>query len=97
MLADIDAPAHAESLVQCLSHAHSYADEIRRMLAEGRPDSDRAAILVQAIRNMLCAAEDDLDALDDVQVQLDAVAAIHGLSDVDLFGAITDTPTSGNS
>ncbi|MEU1510909.1 hypothetical protein ABZ490_01940 [Streptomyces sp. NPDC005811] len=89
MLADDCAPSHAESLAESLKYAHGYADELRLMLAEGKPDADRAAQLVQAIRNMLCAAEDELDPLDDVQQEIDAVAAIHGLSDAELFSAIT--------
>ncbi|OKK02739.1 hypothetical protein AMK26_24455 [Streptomyces sp. CB03234] len=96
MLADECAPSHAESLTQSLRYALTYADELRAMLADGRPDPEKAAHLVQAIRNMLCASEDELDPLDDVQQEIDAVAAIHGLSDVELFSAITDTPTSGN-
>jgi hypothetical protein len=96
MLADDCAPSHAESLTQSLRYALTYADELSAMLADGNADSERAARLVQAIRNMLCAAEDELDPLDDVQQEIDAVAAIHGLSAVDLFTVITDTPTSGN-
>jgi hypothetical protein len=96
MLADDCAPSHAESLTQSLRYALTYADELRAMLADGNADPEKAAHLVQAIRNMLCAAEDDLDPLDDVQQNIDAVAAIHGLSDAELFSAITDDPTSGN-
>jgi len=94
MLADDCAPSHAEALTQSLRYALTYADELHAMLAEGNPDADRAARLVHAIRNMLCAAEDELDPLDDVQQNIDAVAAIHGLSDAELFSAITDPPTS---
>ncbi|GLV74986.1 hypothetical protein ACH4VS_02395 [Streptomyces hygroscopicus] len=96
MLADHDSPSHAASLAEALSYASTYADAISRMLAEGKPDPDKAAHLVQAIRNMLCAAEDELDTLDDTQQIVDAVAEIQGLSDPQLFSAITDTPTSGN-
>jgi len=96
VLADDCAPSHAESLTQSLRYALTYADELRLALAEGKADPDKAADLVQGIRNMLCAAEDELDALDDTQRVIDAVAAIQGLSDADLFRAITDTPTSGN-
>ncbi|MER6528129.1 hypothetical protein [Streptomyces sp. NPDC001508] len=96
MIADECAPSHAESLTQSLRYALSYADELRAMLADGNPDPEKAARLVQAIRNMLCSAEDELDPLDDVQQNIDAVAAIHGLSDAELFRALTDTPTSGN-
>jgi hypothetical protein len=66
------------------------------MLAEGKPDPEKAARLVQALRNMLCAAEDDLDPLDDVQQELDAVEAIHRLPDAELFSAIAEPPTYGN-
>ncbi|MFJ7334041.1 hypothetical protein ACIQUU_12420 [Streptomyces sp. NPDC101116] len=96
MLADDCAPSHAEALAQSLRYAHGYADELRLMLADGTADPEKAARLVHAIRNMLCSAEDELDPLDDVQQNLDAVAAIHGLSDAELFSAITDDPTSGN-
>ncbi|MFJ4815127.1 hypothetical protein [Streptomyces sp. NPDC088801] len=96
MLADDCAPSHAESLTQSLRYALTYADELRAMLADGNADSERAARLVHAVRNMLCAAEDELDPLDDVQQEIDAVAAIHGLPDAELFSAITDTPTSEN-
>ncbi|MFG2789939.1 hypothetical protein [Streptomyces sp. NPDC048419] len=96
MLADHDSPSHAASLAEVLSYARTYADEISRMLAEGKPDPDKAAHLVQAVRNMLCAASDELDTLDDTQQIIDAVADIQGLSDPHLFSAITDTPTYGN-
>ena len=96
MLADDCAPSHAESLAQSLRYALTYADELRAMLASGSPGPEKAARLVHAVRNMLCAAEDELDPLEDVQQNIDAVAAIHGLSDAELFSAITDTPTSGN-
>jgi hypothetical protein len=96
MLADDCAPSHAEALAQSLRYALGYADELSTMLTVGDTGPERAARLVQAIRNMLCAAEDELDPLDDVQQEIDAVAAIHGLSDTELFSAITDTPTSGN-
>ncbi|MFB9465364.1 hypothetical protein [Streptomyces cinereospinus] len=96
MLADDCAPSHAASLAESLRYGLSYADELSAMLAEGKPDAERAAVLVQSIRNMLCAAEDELDALDDVQQEIDAVAAIHGLTDAELFSAITDAPTSEN-
>ncbi|WP_030677839.1 hypothetical protein [Streptomyces rimosus] len=96
MLADDCAPSHAESLTQSLRYAHGYADELRLMLADGNADPEKATRLVHAIRNMLCSAEDELDPLDDVQQNLDAAAAIHGLSDAELFSAITDDPTSGN-
>ncbi|MGY3204310.1 hypothetical protein [Streptomyces sp. TE5632] len=92
MLSDDCAPSHAASLVEALSYARTYSEDIRRMLEEGKPDPEKAARLVQAIRNMLCAAEDELDQLDDVQTELDAGAAIHGLSDAELFRALT----SGN-
>uniref|UniRef100_A0AAU2VZW5 Uncharacterized protein n=1 Tax=Streptomyces sp. NBC_00008 TaxID=2903610 RepID=A0AAU2VZW5_9ACTN len=94
MLADDCAPSHTESLAQSLRYALTYAAELSAMLADGNADPEKAAHLVQAIRNMLCAAEDELGPLDDVQKEIDAVAAIHGLSDVELFSAITDTPTS---
>jgi hypothetical protein len=96
MLADHDSPSHAASLAESLSYASTYADAISRMLAEGNPDPDKAAHLVQGIRNMLCVAEDELDALDDTQQVMDAVATIRGLDDPHLFSAITDTPTYGN-
>jgi hypothetical protein len=96
MLADDCSSSHASSLTQSLRYALTYADELSGMLAENNPDAARAAQLVQALRNVLCAAEDDLDALDDVQAQIDAVAAIHGLSDAELFSAIADIPTSEN-
>lgn len=96
MLADDSAPERVASLVDSLSYARTYSDEISRMLAEGKPDPEKAANLVQAVRNMLCAAEDALDTLDDTQAHIDAVAAIHGLSDADLFSAITNAPTSEN-
>jgi hypothetical protein len=96
MLADDCAPSYAASLTESLRYALGYADELSAILAEDNPDADRAAQLVQSIRNMLCAAEDELDPLDDVQQEIDAVAAIHGLSDSELFSAITDTPTSEN-
>jgi hypothetical protein len=96
MLADDCAPQHAASLVEVLTFARGYAEDIQRMLAEGTPDAERGARLVQALRNMLCAAEDELDTLDDTQAELDAVAAIHGLSDADLFSATTEAPASEN-
>ena len=96
MLADGCAPSHAESLAQSLIYALTYADELRRILADGNADPEKVARLVMAVRNMLSYAEDELDPLDDVQQQIDAVAAIHGLSDVELFSVIADTPTSGN-
>ncbi|MFZ3597608.1 hypothetical protein [Streptomyces sp. BH104] len=97
MLADDSAPERVASLVDSLSYAHSYAESLRLVLAEGKPDPDKAAHLVQAVRNMLCAAEAALDALDDTQAHIDAVAAIHGLSDADLFSALVkDHPTSEN-
>ncbi|MEW9519337.1 hypothetical protein [Streptomyces tubercidicus] len=96
MLADDCAPSHADSLAQSLRYAHDYASELSAVLADASADPDKAARLVQGIRNMLCAAEDELDALDDTQQVIDAVAAIQELSDADLFRAITDTPTSGN-
>ncbi|MFE7954288.1 hypothetical protein [Streptomyces sp. NPDC057413] len=92
MIADDCAPSHAESLAECLTYAHDYADELRRILAEGKPDPERAARLVQAIRDMLCAAEDELDALDDSQEVMDGISVIRGLSDAELYRAITDTP-----
>ncbi|MGC2997541.1 hypothetical protein ACPF8X_03825 [Streptomyces sp. G35A] len=95
MLADDCAPHHAASLANTLSYAHSYAKSLSAMLAEGKPDPEKAARLVQALRNMLCAAEDDLDPLDDVQQELDATEAIQGLPDVELFRAITEPPTYG--
>jgi Lon protease-like protein len=94
MLADDCAPSHAASLVEALRYARTYAEGLHAMLAEGKPDADKAARLVQALRNMLCTAEDELDALDDTQAQIDAAAAIHGLSDAALFSAITEHPTS---
>jgi len=96
MLADDCAASHTASLTESLRYANGYAEELHRMLGEGTRDPERAATLVMALRNMLAAAEDALDPLDDVQQQIDAVAAIHGLSDVELFSAITDAPTSGN-
>ncbi|MFE9050371.1 hypothetical protein [Streptomyces rubiginosohelvolus] len=96
MLADDCAPSHAEALTQSLRYALAYADELSGILAGGNADPEKAARLVQAVRNMLCAAEDELDPLDDVQQEIDAVAAIQGLSDAQLFSAITDTPTYGN-
>ncbi|WP_409472863.1 hypothetical protein [Streptomyces sp. HC307] len=96
MLADHCAPSHAESLAQSLRYALAYSDELSAMLADGNADSERAAQLVQALRNLLCAAEDELDAMDDTQQVIDAVAEIQGLSDADLFHVITDAPTSGN-
>ncbi|MGW0814959.1 hypothetical protein ACWD00_17155 [Streptomyces viridiviolaceus] len=94
MLADECAPSHAEALAQSLRYALTHAEELSRMLADGNADPEKAAHLVQAIRNMLCSAEDELDPLDDVQQNIDAMVAIQGLSDVELFSAITDTPTS---
>jgi hypothetical protein len=94
VLADDYAPSHAESLAQSLRYALTYADELRAMLADGNADPEKAAHLVQAIRNMLCSAEDELDPLDDVQQEIDAVAAIHGLSDAELFSAITTSEIS---
>ncbi|MFC8998184.1 hypothetical protein ACFT7U_21055 [Streptomyces rochei] len=96
MLADDCAPSHATSLLEVLTYARTYSEDIQRMLEEGNPDPEKAGRLVQALRNMLCAAEDELDTLDDTQAELDAVAAIHGLSDADLFSAITGAPTSEN-
>lgn len=96
MLADDSAPERMASLVDSLSYAHDYAESLSRVLAEGKPDPVKAAYLVQAVRNMLCSAEDALDTLDDTQAHIDAVAAIHGLSDADLFSAITNDPTSEN-
>ncbi|MET7976713.1 hypothetical protein ABZW44_27445 [Streptomyces mirabilis] len=92
MLADDSAPSHAESLAQSLGYARDYAEELRRMLAEGKPDFDRGAQLVQAIRNMLLAASDSLDELDDVQQEMDAVEEMQGLTDEELFSAITCPP-----
>ncbi|MCT9109208.1 hypothetical protein N4G69_26970 [Streptomyces mirabilis] len=92
MLADDSAPSHAESLTQCLGYARDYAEEIRRMLAEGKPDSDRGAQLVQAIHDVLLAALDDLYELDDVQQEMDAVEEMQGLTDEQLFSAITCPP-----
>ncbi|MFE3382539.1 hypothetical protein [Streptomyces anulatus] len=96
MLADDSAPERAASLVDSLSYAHGYAESLSSMLAEGKSDPEKAAHLVQAIRNMLCAAEDALDTLDDTQAHIDAVAAMQSLSDADLFGAIINAPTSEN-
>ncbi|MEU8878581.1 hypothetical protein [Streptomyces hydrogenans] len=96
MLADDCAPSHAEALAQSLRYALAHADELSAVLSDGNADPEKAACLVQAIRNMLCAAEDELDPLDDVQQEIDTVAAIRGLSDGELFSAITDTPTCGS-
>ncbi|MFJ8929099.1 hypothetical protein ACIRLA_21225 [Streptomyces sp. NPDC102364] len=96
MLADGCSPSHADSLSQSLRYAHGYAVELYAVIADGSPDPDRAAHLVQAIRNMLCAAEDELSPLDDAQQAMDAVSAIRELSDSDLFKAITNAPTYGN-
>ncbi|MEW2454381.1 hypothetical protein [Streptomyces albus] len=96
MLADDSAPERAASLVDSLCHAHGYAESLSITLAAGNPDPEKAACLVQAIRNMLCAAEDSLDALDDTQAHIDAVAAMQSLSDADLFSAIANAPTSEN-
>ncbi|WP_432098600.1 hypothetical protein [Streptomyces sp. WAC 04229] len=92
MLADDCTPAHAVSLVQSLGYASEYAEELRGMLAEGSPDPERAARLVQALRNMLCDAEDHLDALDDTQAALDTATDMQRLSDVDLFRSLTEPP-----
>ncbi|MFJ8720953.1 hypothetical protein [Streptomyces sp. NPDC093269] len=97
MLADDCAPSHAVSLAESLSYAHSYADSLTRMLAEEKPDPDRAAQLIQAIGNMILVALDDLYELDDVQQTIDAEAAMQGISDAQLFSAITDTPTPDDS
>ncbi|MFJ9429612.1 hypothetical protein ACIRQY_08095 [Streptomyces sp. NPDC101490] len=96
MLADDCASSHAEALAQSLRYALTYADELSGILTGGNADPEKAARLVQAIRNMLCTAEDELDPLDDVQQEMDAVAAIRRLSDAELFSAIADAPTSGN-
>ncbi|MDX2804856.1 hypothetical protein [Streptomyces scabiei] len=96
MLADDSAPERAASLVDSLSYAHGYAESLRGILAEGKTDPEKAAHLVQAVRNMLCAAEDALDTLDDTQAHIDAMAAMQSLSDAALFSAITDTPTYEN-
>ncbi|MFJ1972393.1 hypothetical protein ACIO93_27340 [Streptomyces sp. NPDC087903] len=92
MLADECAPSHAESLTQSLGYAHGYADEIRHMLDEGNLDSERAAQLVQAIHNMILVALDDLYELDDIQQEMDAVEEMQGLTDEELFSAITCPP-----
>ncbi|MFJ1731125.1 hypothetical protein [Streptomyces sp. NPDC088254] len=92
MLADDCAPSHAESLTQSFGYAHGYADEIRRMLAEGKPDSERAAQLVQAIHDVILAALDDLYELDDVQQEMDVIEEMQGLTDEELFSAITCPP-----
>ncbi|MFH9190726.1 hypothetical protein [Streptomyces globisporus] len=96
MLADDSALERVASLVDSLSYAHGYAESLGGILAEAKPDPERAALLVQAIRNMLCAAEDALDTLDDTQAHIDAVAAMQSLSDADLFSAITTDPTYEN-
>ncbi|MFZ4300995.1 hypothetical protein ACOZE3_24155 [Streptomyces cinereoruber] len=96
MLADDCAPSHAEALAESLRYAIAYADELSAILSDGNADPERAARLVQAIRNMLCSAEDELEPLDDVQQGIDAVATIRGLSDAELYRAITDAPTSEN-
>ncbi|MEU2605933.1 hypothetical protein [Streptomyces albus] len=96
MLADDSAPAHADTLAECLSNAHAYAEVIRRMLADGKPDADRAAHLVQAIHNVILVALESLYELDDVQQAIDAADAIQGLTDAELYQVITDTPTSEN-
>ncbi|MEU0739347.1 hypothetical protein [Streptomyces sp. NPDC006134] len=92
MIADDCAPSHAESLAQCLTYARDYAEELRLMLAGRDVDSDRASRLVQAMREMLCVAENELAALDDTQEVTDAIADIRGLSDAELYRAITDAP-----
>ncbi|MFD4262079.1 hypothetical protein ACFWR9_31750 [Streptomyces sp. NPDC058534] len=97
MISDEYAPAHAVSLVQSLGYASGYAEELRAMLAEGNPHPERAARLVQALRNMLCDAEDHLDALDDTQAAIDAATAMQRLSDADLFRALAEPPTPENS
>ncbi|MFI5567283.1 hypothetical protein ACIA6T_07935 [Streptomyces sp. NPDC051740] len=89
MLADDCAPAHADSLTQSLSYAHGYADEVTRMLAAGNVDSDRAAQLVQALKDMILSATDDLYALDDVQQEIDAREHMRKMGDEELFLAIT--------
>jgi len=96
MLADDCAPSHADELCQSLSYALSYADALRAMLAGASPDPENAARLVQAIRNMLCAAQDELEPLDDTQAHIDAAQAMQDMSDAELFRAITEPPTSGN-
>ncbi|WP_327240438.1 hypothetical protein OG243_33275 [Streptomyces sp. NBC_01318] len=89
MLADECAPSHAESLTQSLGYARRYAIEIQRMLAEGNVNPEWAARLVQAIRNMILAALDDLDVLDDVQQEIDAVREMQSLTDEELFRALS--------
>ncbi|MFC9285344.1 hypothetical protein [Streptomyces sp. NPDC057052] len=89
MLADDCAPTHAEDLTESLGYAHGYANEIRRMLAAGTVNSDRAAQLVQATRDVILAALDSLYELDDVQQEIDARESIQTLSDEELFSALT--------
>ncbi|MEV4338772.1 hypothetical protein [Streptomyces sp. NPDC049590] len=89
MLADDCAPAHAAALTESLGYAHGHADEIRRMFVAGNVDSDRAAQLVQATHNAILAALDSLYELDDVQQQIDMREAMRGLSDEELFTALT--------
>ncbi|MEU2401079.1 hypothetical protein [Streptomyces pseudogriseolus] len=93
MLADDDAPSHAASLVEVLSYARAYGEDLSELLEAGQPDPEEAHRLVQAMRNMLCAAEDELDHLDDVQTFLDTAKALRALTDP---GPIIDTPTPGN-
>ncbi|MFJ8182873.1 hypothetical protein [Streptomyces sp. NPDC096105] len=93
MLADDSAPSHAASLAEALSYARAYGEDLTAMLEAGQPDPEKAHRLVQAIRNMLCAAEDELDELDDVRTFIDTAKAIQGLPDAVLFDALT---TPGN-
>ena len=93
MLADDCAPRHAASLIEALGFARDHAESLSAMLAD-KPDPENAARLVQAIRNMLCAADDELDSLDDTQAHSDAVQAMRRMTDAELYRAITE-PTPG--
>ncbi|MGV2916371.1 hypothetical protein [Streptomyces alfalfae] len=92
MLADESTPERAASLTNALRYASQYADSLQIMLDAGRPDPEKAAELVHAIRNMVCVMEGDLDAMDDTAEVMHATADIRGLNDAALYSAITGTP-----
>ncbi|MEU1709868.1 hypothetical protein ABZ478_31620 [Streptomyces sp. NPDC005706] len=94
MLADNDAPQHAEALTQALGYAQGYAEELRRMVDSGNADQHRAARLVQATHDVILAALDSLYELDDVQQAIDARERMRELSSEELYRALSKPPTT---
>ncbi|MGW3739839.1 hypothetical protein ACWD62_04320 [Streptomyces sp. NPDC005146] len=97
MLADDSAPERAASLVEAFGYARQYAEELNALRDAESINHDRASQLVQAMVNVSLAALDDLYELDDVQQEIDARDAMRGLSDEELFEALSSPhgpPTS---